>query len=121
MRPPSFAVLAVTNIVHPVGESLVFAEIDRRRIGAGSQPRIRHGAGSPRGKGHRHRALLCAHSLLQPPWRLGAEVPELQLTEMIARFTLALLLFNRITIEQQEEVTSALRDAIQSDRAIATG
>ena len=38
MRPPSFAVLAVTNIVHPVGESLVFAEIDRRRIGAVRNP-----------------------------------------------------------------------------------
>ena len=53
---------------------------------------------------------------LQPPWR--AEVPELRLTETIARSTLALPLFNRITFEQQQNVTSNLRDAILSDRAI---
>jgi perosamine synthetase len=53
---------------------------------------------------------------LQPPWR--AEVPELRLTETIARSTLALPLFNRITFEQQQNVTSSLRDAILSDRAI---
>ncbi len=50
---------------------------------------------------------------LQPPWRLAADVTKLRLTEKIARSALALPLFNRITIEQQEEVISALRDAIQ--------
>lgn len=54
---------------------------------------------------------------LQLPWR--AEVSGLGLTERIGGSTLALPLFNRITIEQQEEVTSILRDAILSERAIA--
>jgi perosamine synthetase len=54
---------------------------------------------------------------LQPPWH--GVVSGLGLTERIARSTLALPLFNRITFEQQEKVTSALRDAITSDQAIA--
>ncbi len=57
---------------------------------------------------------------LQPPWRFTEKVTELRLTEEIARSTLALPLFNRITIEQQREVISALRDAILSDRTIST-
>jgi perosamine synthetase len=52
---------------------------------------------------------------LQPPWRFSAEGSELRLTEKIARSTLALPLFNRITFEQQADVILALRDAIQSD------
>jgi perosamine synthetase len=57
---------------------------------------------------------------LQPPWQFAAERSELRRTERIARSTLALPLFNRITFEQQADVISALRDAIQSDRTIAT-
>jgi perosamine synthetase len=57
---------------------------------------------------------------LQPPWRSGAEASGLRLTEKIARSTLALPLFNRITFEQQENVISALNDAIHSGRTIAT-
>jgi perosamine synthetase len=57
---------------------------------------------------------------LQPPWRRAAEVTELRLTEKIAHSTLALPLFNRITFEQQDEVTMTLRNALQPDRIIAT-
>jgi hypothetical protein len=46
---------------------------------------------------------------------VSAEGSELRLTEKIARSTLALPLFNRITFEQQADVILALRDAIQSD------
>jgi perosamine synthetase len=51
---------------------------------------------------------------LQPPWRAAAQGTDLRLTEKIARSTLALPLFNRITFEQQEEVILALCDVIQS-------
>ncbi len=57
---------------------------------------------------------------LQRPWRIAKEVTELRLTEKIAYSTLALPLFNRITIEQQEEVIWALDDAIHSNPTIAT-
>jgi perosamine synthetase len=57
---------------------------------------------------------------LQPPWRRAAEVTELRLTEKIARSTLALPLFNRITFEQQDEVTMTLRNALQPERTVAT-
>jgi perosamine synthetase len=57
---------------------------------------------------------------LQRPWRSCANVSGLRLTREVACTTLALPLFNRITIEQQEEVTSALCDAIQENRTIAT-
>jgi perosamine synthetase len=52
---------------------------------------------------------------LQPVWRalnVGRISGDLSLTESIARRTLALPLFNRIAPEQQQEVASALRDAI---------
>ena len=53
---------------------------------------------------------------LQPAWRArgGAEGQGLALTESIARRTLALPFFNRITAEQQEEVATALRAAMAS-------
>lgn len=57
---------------------------------------------------------------LQPPWRFPTQVSGLRLTEKIASSTLALPLFNRITIDQQEDVISALRDAIPSGQTIAT-
>ena len=51
---------------------------------------------------------------LQPAWRAtcGAGVGNFSLTESIARRTLALPFFNRITEEQQKEVADALRAAI---------
>ena len=51
---------------------------------------------------------------LQPAWRARGGAERLALTESIARRTLALPFFNRITSEQQEEVAAALRAAIQS-------
>jgi perosamine synthetase len=54
---------------------------------------------------------------LQPAWRTHpcASTVALPVTEAIARRTLALPFFNRITMSQQEEVTAALRDAIDSE------
>jgi perosamine synthetase len=51
---------------------------------------------------------------LQPAWRthLTSSVPNLPITEAIARRTLALPFFNRITNSQQEEVAAALEEAI---------
>ena len=51
---------------------------------------------------------------LQPVWRAfgGQEPGHFPLTESIARRTLALPFFNRITADQQQEVTEALRGAI---------
>ncbi len=51
---------------------------------------------------------------LQPAWRArsGQDVGHLSLTESIARRTLALPFFNRITAEQQQEVADSLREAI---------
>jgi perosamine synthetase len=57
---------------------------------------------------------------LQRPWRIAKDVTELRLTEKIACSTRALPLFNRITIDQQEEVIWALDDAIHSNQTIAT-
>ncbi len=53
---------------------------------------------------------------LQPAWRArgGAEGQGLALTESIARRTLALPFFNRITGDQQEEVATVLRAAMAS-------
>jgi perosamine synthetase len=54
---------------------------------------------------------------LQPAWRAhpSAAAASLPLTESIARRALALPFFNRIAASQQEEVASALRDAIRSE------
>jgi perosamine synthetase len=51
---------------------------------------------------------------LQPAWRAtsGAHAKDLSFTESIARRTLALPFFNRITLGQQREVADALRAAI---------
>jgi perosamine synthetase len=51
---------------------------------------------------------------LQPAWRVhsSAGAAALPITESIARRTLALPFFNRITMSQQEEVAAALREAI---------
>ena len=51
---------------------------------------------------------------LQPVWRAQSVrgAGHLPLTESIARRTLALPFFNRITAEQQQEVADALREAI---------
>ena len=51
---------------------------------------------------------------LQPAWRShsSAGAATLPITEAIARRTLALPFFNRITVSQQEEVAAALREAI---------
>jgi perosamine synthetase len=51
---------------------------------------------------------------LQPVWRAwtGQSPCHFPLTEFIARRTLALPFFNRITAEQQQEVATALREAI---------
>jgi perosamine synthetase len=51
---------------------------------------------------------------LQPAWRshTSASAATLPITESIARRTLALPFFNRITTGQQEEVAAALREAI---------
>jgi perosamine synthetase len=53
---------------------------------------------------------------LQPAWRLrpGAAAASLPITESIARRTLALPFFNRITASQQQNVAAALRDALAS-------
>jgi perosamine synthetase len=53
---------------------------------------------------------------LQPAWRAysTAHTVTLPVTEAIARRTLALPFFNRITMNQQEEVAAALRDAIDA-------
>jgi perosamine synthetase len=54
---------------------------------------------------------------LQPAWRghVCAVASRLPLTESIARRTLALPFFNRITPDQQHEVAEALRDAIRDE------
>jgi perosamine synthetase len=51
---------------------------------------------------------------LQPAWRSHSSAGSavLPITESIARRTLALPFFNRITVSQQEEVAAALREAI---------
>jgi perosamine synthetase len=51
---------------------------------------------------------------LQPAWQVqsSARAASLPLTESIARRTLALPFFNRIVLDQQEEVAAALQDAI---------
>ncbi len=49
---------------------------------------------------------------MQPAWR-GCGVDGLALTESIARRTLALPFFNRISGEQQKEVAAALRGAVE--------
>ncbi|MGO9323372.1 MAG: DegT/DnrJ/EryC1/StrS family aminotransferase [Terracidiphilus sp.] len=51
---------------------------------------------------------------LQPIWRAshGQEPGHFPLTESIARRTLALPFFNRITAQQQQEVVDALREAM---------
>jgi perosamine synthetase len=48
---------------------------------------------------------------MQPAWRTrgGSNSGSLALTESIARRTLALPFFNRITTEQQQQVADALR------------
>jgi len=53
---------------------------------------------------------------LQPAWRAysSAHAVTLPVTEAIARRTLALPFFNRISMNQQEEVAAALRDAIDA-------
>jgi len=55
---------------------------------------------------------------LQPAWRThsGARAVSLPITESIARRTLALPFFNRITKNQQEEVANALRQAIEHEQ-----
>jgi perosamine synthetase len=55
---------------------------------------------------------------LQPALRTHSCASEFKLpiTEAIARRTLALPFFNRITLSQQQEVANALRDAIESER-----
>ena len=51
---------------------------------------------------------------LQPAWRShSTQAPHLPLTESIARRTLALPFFNRITPAQQVQVASALGDALR--------
>jgi perosamine synthetase len=49
---------------------------------------------------------------LQPAWHTCGGTERFALTESVARRTLALPFFNRITREQQEEVAAALRTAI---------
>jgi perosamine synthetase len=53
---------------------------------------------------------------LQPAWRshTSARAANLPITEAIARRTLALPFFNRITLSQQVEVAAALSEAIDS-------
>jgi perosamine synthetase len=55
---------------------------------------------------------------LQPAWRAhpSAGATELPITESIARRTLALPFFNRISPAQQQEVSTALREAIDCQR-----
>jgi perosamine synthetase len=57
---------------------------------------------------------------LQPAWRghPSAKAAALPITEQIAARTLALPFFNRITASQQEEVASALQDAIRAESQI---
>ena len=55
---------------------------------------------------------------MQPAWRaqpcaLGVRLP---ITESIAKRTLALPFFNRISLSQQEEVADALENALRSER-----
>jgi perosamine synthetase len=54
---------------------------------------------------------------LQPAWRAhtSAAAAALPVTESIARRTLALPFFNRITLSQQEEVAAAVRHAILAE------
>ena len=56
---------------------------------------------------------------LQPAWRTHSSTgaATLRLTESIARRTLALPFFNRITMSQQEEVAAVLGEAIDACRA----
>jgi len=58
---------------------------------------------------------------LQPVWRAHRSAGEasLALTESIARRTLAIPFFNRISLRQQEEVAAALKDALGSAKLIA--
>ncbi|MGD0892132.1 MAG: DegT/DnrJ/EryC1/StrS family aminotransferase [Terracidiphilus sp.] len=50
---------------------------------------------------------------LQPAWRAQSQaVPHLPITESVARRTLALPFFNRITPQQQQQVAAALAEAI---------
>jgi perosamine synthetase len=51
---------------------------------------------------------------LQPAWRShpNATSASLPITESIARRTLALPFFNRITPEQQQQVAAAVREAM---------
>lgn len=51
---------------------------------------------------------------MQPAWRAsgGRESDRLSLTESVARRTLALPFFNRITADQQQDVANALREVI---------
>jgi len=51
---------------------------------------------------------------LQPAWRARSSAIRLPHTESIARQTLALPFFNRITASQQQQVAQALRDAISA-------
>ena len=53
---------------------------------------------------------------LQPAWlnQPGAATPHLPVTESIARRTLALPFFNRMTPAQQQEIASALLDALRT-------
>jgi perosamine synthetase len=51
---------------------------------------------------------------LQPSWLKRGKSWSLPVTESIARRTLALPFFNRITTHQQKDVAEALRDAISS-------
>jgi perosamine synthetase len=55
---------------------------------------------------------------LQPAWRghPSTRAVTLPITEAIARRTLALPFFNRITLAQQQEVAAALQQAIQSNK-----
>jgi perosamine synthetase len=57
---------------------------------------------------------------LQPAWRShpSANAASLPITESIARRTLALPFFNRIPLSQQEEVASALRNAILCQKEV---
>jgi perosamine synthetase len=54
---------------------------------------------------------------LQPAWlgHASASAAKLPITEAVARRTLALPFFNRITLSQQEAVAAALREAIDSE------
>ena len=57
---------------------------------------------------------------LQPAWRTHGEIDAISfpLTESIARRTLALPFFNRITEEQQGEVAIALRQALREEHPL---